>query len=150
MSFSLVASACFASHDAAAAARVLEAARASGLRSGGPHTSSNVRRARPGRGVGLALAVLHEDDALLAVEKPAGVLVHPTGGGGGGGSDRRTLCDAALLRCGREGLSRLNGAEARGVVHRLDRGTSGCMVLAKTDAAHAVRSCAGALRLQLR
>jgi len=77
----------------------------------------------------LALTVLHDDPALAVVDKPAGMVVHPAAGHATG-----TLVNALLHHL--SGLSGIGGAERPGIVHRLDRGTSGLMVVAKNDAAH--------------
>lgn len=75
------------------------------------------------------LRILHEDDSLLVVAKPAGVVVHP-----GAGEARGTLAAFLLEHCGR--LSEIGGVMRPGIVHRLDKGTSGLMVVAKNDQAH--------------
>ena len=75
------------------------------------------------------LKVLHEDSWLLVVEKPAGMVVHPAPGHSVG-----TLVNALLSRAGT--LSGIGGVSRPGIVHRLDRDTSGILVVAKTDAAH--------------
>jgi 23S rRNA pseudouridine1911/1915/1917 synthase len=75
------------------------------------------------------LAILHEDAHLLVVEKPAGMVVHPAPGHAGG-----TLVNALLSRA--DTLSGIGGVSRPGIVHRLDRDTSGILVVAKTDAAH--------------
>jgi 23S rRNA pseudouridine1911/1915/1917 synthase len=77
----------------------------------------------------LPLTVLYEDADLIVVDKPAGMVVHPAAGHTGG-----TLVNALLHHA--TGLSRAAGADRPGVVHRLDRGTSGVMVVAKNDRAH--------------
>jgi len=77
----------------------------------------------------IPLSVLHEDEDLLVLDKPAGLVVHP-----GAGWERGTLVHALLAREG--GLSGLGGARRPGIVHRLDRGTSGLMVVARNDGAH--------------
>lgn len=77
----------------------------------------------------IALEILHEDESLLVINKPAGMVVHP-----GAGHARGTLVSALLHHCG--SLSRIGGVERPGIVHRLDKETSGCLVVAKTDAAH--------------
>jgi 23S rRNA pseudouridine1911/1915/1917 synthase len=77
-----------------------------------------------------AIAVLFEDDHLMVVEKPAGMVVHPAPGHSVG-----TLVHALLFRAGR--LSGIGGVERPGIVHRLDRDTSGIIVVAKDDASHA-------------
>jgi 23S rRNA pseudouridine1911/1915/1917 synthase len=76
-----------------------------------------------------ALDILYEDDDLLVLNKPMGLTVHPGAGRAGG-----TLVNA-LLHHGR-GLSHIGGTERPGIVHRLDRDTSGVMVVAKHDQAH--------------
>ena len=77
----------------------------------------------------IPLRVLHEDPWLLVVEKPAGMVVHPAPGHSVG-----TLVNALLSRAGT--LSGIGGVARPGIVHRLDRDTSGILVVAKTDAAH--------------
>ncbi len=77
----------------------------------------------------LPLAVLHDDADVVVVDKPAGMVVHPAAG-----HDRGTLVNALLHHVA--GLSGIGGEERPGIVHRLDRGTSGVMVVAKHDAAH--------------
>ncbi|GAB4228097.1 MAG: RluA family pseudouridine synthase [Deltaproteobacteria bacterium] len=77
----------------------------------------------------LPVRVLHEDAHLLVVEKPAGMVVHPAPGHPGG-----TLVNALLARA--DTLSGVGGVSRPGIVHRLDRDTSGILVVAKTDAAH--------------
>jgi len=76
----------------------------------------------------IPLAVLHEDDAVCVINKPAGLVVHP-----GAGHRAHTLVHALLHHT--SSLSR-QSAERPGIVHRLDKETSGVMVVAKTDAAH--------------
>jgi 23S rRNA pseudouridine1911/1915/1917 synthase len=75
------------------------------------------------------LDILYEDASLLVVNKPAGVVVHP-----GAGVARGTLAAALLEHCGT--LSQVGGVTRPGIVHRLDRGTSGLLVVAKNDQAH--------------
>ena len=77
----------------------------------------------------LPLAILHDDPDLVVVDKPAGMVVHPAAG-----HDRGTLVNALLHHV--TGLSGIGGEQRPGIVHRLDRGTSGVMVVAKHDAAH--------------
>ena len=86
----------------------------------------------------IEVAVVHEDGHLLVVNKPAGLVVHP-----GAGTPRGTLVNA-LLRHVRD-LSGVGGVLRPGIVHRLDRGTSGLLVVAKDDEAHRalVRQFAG-------
>lgn len=77
----------------------------------------------------IPLAVVHEDRHLLVVDKPAGLAVHPGAGRGSG-----TLVNALLHRV--RDLSGIGGVIRPGIVHRLDRGTSGLLVVAKDDATH--------------
>lgn len=77
----------------------------------------------------IALSVLFEDDDLIVVDKPAGMVVHPAPG-----HRRGTLVGALLHHC--ETLSGVGGELRPGIVHRLDKLTSGVMVASKTDAAH--------------
>lgn len=77
----------------------------------------------------IPLEILYEDDDLVVLNKPAGLVVHP-----GAGRSTGTLVHALLAHCGR--LPGIGGAERPGIVHRLDRDTSGVMVVAKTEAAH--------------
>lgn len=74
--------------------------------------------------------VVYEDEFLLILNKPAGVVVHPAPG-----NYETSLVHGLLYHC-REGLSGIGGVERPGIVHRLDKGTSGLMVVAKTDVAH--------------
>ena len=78
----------------------------------------------------IPLDVLYEDDALIVLIKPAGLTVHP-----GAGAWTGTLVHALLHHC-RGSLSGIGGVERPGIVHRLDKDTSGVMVAAKTDQAH--------------
>jgi 23S rRNA pseudouridine1911/1915/1917 synthase len=77
----------------------------------------------------IPIAVLHEDRHLLVVDKPAGLVVHP-----GAGRVTGTLVNALLHRV--RDLSGIGGVRRPGIVHRLDRGTSGLLVVAKDDASH--------------
>ncbi|MCW5773176.1 MAG: RluA family pseudouridine synthase [Rhodospirillaceae bacterium] len=79
----------------------------------------------------IPLAILYEDDDLVVVVKPPGLTVHPAPG-----NPDRTLVNALLAHCGRS-LSGIGGVARPGIVHRLDKDTSGVMVVAKTDLAHA-------------
>jgi 23S rRNA pseudouridine1911/1915/1917 synthase len=79
----------------------------------------------------IALVVLYEDKDLIVLDKPAGMAVHPAPG-----SERGTLVNALLHHCAGS-LSGIGGVARPGIVHRLDKDTSGVMVAAKTDAAHA-------------
>jgi len=78
----------------------------------------------------IPLSVLHEDEHLLAVDKPPGMVVHPSPGHGSG-----TLVNALLHHV--RDLSGIGGDLRPGIVHRLDRDTSGVLLIAKTDLAHA-------------
>ncbi|HEX2101815.1 MAG TPA: RluA family pseudouridine synthase [Candidatus Synoicihabitans sp.] len=82
------------------------------------------------RAVDIPLDVLFEDKHLLVVNKAAGMVVHP-----GAGTGEDTLVHALLAHCAGE-LSGVGGVERPGIVHRLDRETTGLIVVAKTDAAH--------------
>jgi 23S rRNA pseudouridine1911/1915/1917 synthase len=77
----------------------------------------------------IALSVLFEDDDLIVINKPAGISVHP-----GAGRKRGTLVNALLSQC--KNLSGIGGKERPGIVHRLDKETSGCLAVAKNDFAH--------------
>ena len=79
----------------------------------------------------LPLDILYEDDELLVVNKPKGMVVHPAPGHEDG-----TLVNALLHHCG-DSLSGIGGVRRPGIVHRLDKDTSGLMLAAKTDRAHA-------------
>ena len=81
------------------------------------------------RAEALPLTILYEDDDLVVVDKPAGMVVHPAAGHAAG-----TLVNALLHHV--NGLSGIGGEARPGIVHRLDRGTSGAMVVAKHDRAH--------------
>lgn len=78
----------------------------------------------------IPLAVLYEDAHLIVVDKPAGMAIHPAPGSSSG-----TLVNALLHHCG-ETLSGVGGVARPGIVHRLDKDTSGVLVAAKSDAAH--------------
>ena len=77
----------------------------------------------------ISLDILHEDSHLIVLNKPAGMLVHPANGVNVG-----TLVNALLAHC--TDLSGIGGVERPGIVHRLDKGTSGVVVVAKTDVVH--------------
>ncbi len=81
-------------------------------------------------GEDIPLAIVHEDDDLIVIDKPAGLVVHPAAGHHGG-----TLVNALIAHCGTS-LSGIGGVARPGIVHRLDKDTSGLMVVAKTDRAH--------------
>ena len=78
----------------------------------------------------IPLAIVFEDEHLVVVDKPAGMVVHPAAGNPDG-----TLVNALLHHCAGR-LSSINGVERPGIVHRIDKDTSGLLVVAKTDAAH--------------
>jgi 23S rRNA pseudouridine1911/1915/1917 synthase len=78
----------------------------------------------------IPLDVLFEDDSLLVINKPPGMVVHPSAGHGD-----HTLVNALLHHCAGK-LSGIGGVARPGIVHRLDRDTSGCLVVAKHDATH--------------
>ena len=82
------------------------------------------------QGEEIELAVLFEDDHLIVIDKPPGLVVHP-----GAGNWTGTLVNALIHHCGAS-LSGIGGVRRPGIVHRLDKDTSGVMVVAKTDAAH--------------
>jgi 23S rRNA pseudouridine1911/1915/1917 synthase len=77
----------------------------------------------------IPLEILFEDDDLIVISKPAGLTVHP-----GAGQREHTLVNALLSHCAT--LSGIGGKERPGIVHRLDKETSGCLVVAKNDIAH--------------
>ncbi len=78
----------------------------------------------------IPLSILFEDDDLLVINKPPGLVVHP-----GAGHDEHTLVNALLHHCAGK-LSGIGGVARPGIVHRLDKDTSGCLVAAKNDATH--------------
>lgn len=78
----------------------------------------------------IPLSVIYEDAELIVVDKPAGMVVHPAPG-----TPRGTLVNALLHHCG-DTLSGIGGAKRPGIVHRIDKETSGLLVVAKTDRAH--------------
>lgn len=82
------------------------------------------------RAQAIPLTVVYEDAALIVVDKPAGLVVHPAPG-----NPDRTLVNALLAHC-RGSLSGIGGVERPGIVHRIDKDTSGLLVAAKTEAAH--------------
>ncbi len=77
----------------------------------------------------IPLDILYEDDCLIIINKPAGLVVHPAPG-----HSDDTLVNALLAHC--ENLSGIGGVQRPGIVHRLDKDTSGAIVVAKTDRAH--------------
>jgi 23S rRNA pseudouridine1911/1915/1917 synthase len=78
----------------------------------------------------IPLSILFEDKHLLVLDKPAGIVVHP-----GAGHADHTLVQALLHHCKNQ-LSGIGGVERPGIVHRLDKDTSGCLVVAKSDIVH--------------
>ncbi len=78
----------------------------------------------------MPLDILFEDEDLLVLNKPPGLVVHPAAG-----HEEHTLVNALLHHCAGE-LSGIGGVARPGIVHRLDKETSGCLVVAKNDAAH--------------
>ena len=78
----------------------------------------------------IPLSVLYEDGDVIVIDKPAGLVVHP-----GAGNPSGTLVNALLAHCGNS-LSGIGGVRRPGIVHRLDKETSGVMVVAKNDRAH--------------
>lgn len=89
-------------------------------------------RAEPGnlKPQEIPLEILHEDEDLLVINKPAELVVHPSAGHEDG-----TIANAVMHHCQGE-LSGIGGVERPGIVHRLDLGTSGCLIIAKHDRAH--------------
>ncbi len=79
----------------------------------------------------IPLDIRYEDDHLLVLDKPAGLVVHPAPGNPDG-----TLVNALLAHCG-DSLSGIGGVRRPGIVHRIDKDTSGLLAVAKTDQAHA-------------
>jgi 23S rRNA pseudouridine1911/1915/1917 synthase len=88
----------------------------------------------------IPLDILHEDEVLLVLNKPPGLVVHPASG-----HEANTLVNALLHHCQGE-LSGIGGVARPGIVHRLDKDTSGCMVIAKNDNAHLALSAQFASR----
>ena len=78
----------------------------------------------------IPLDIVYEDDSLLVVNKPKGMVVHPAAGNYEG-----TLVNALLYHC-KDSLSGINGVLRPGIVHRIDKNTSGLLIVAKTDFAH--------------
>jgi len=88
----------------------------------------------------LALVIPYEDEHLVIVDKPAGLVVHPAPG-----NQDHTLVNALIAHCG-DRLAGIGGVRRPGIVHRLDKDTSGLMVVAKTDLAHRALSADFAAR----
>ena len=81
-------------------------------------------------GESIPLTIVYEDDALVVIDKPKGLVVHPAAGHASG-----TLVNALIAHCG-DSLSGIGGVKRPGIVHRLDKNTTGLMVVAKNDRAH--------------
>ncbi len=90
-----------------------------------PETEEAAPAAQP-----LGLDILYEDSHIIVIDKPAGLVVHPAPGNPDG-----TLVNALIAHCGAS-LGGISGVRRPGIVHRLDKDTSGIMVVAKTEAAH--------------
>ena len=90
-----------------------------------PSPAEAVPEAQP-----IPLDIVYEDAHLIVIDKPAGLVVHPAAG-----HPDRTLVNALLAHCG-DSLSGIGGVRRPGIVHRLDKDTSGLLVAAKSDAAH--------------
>jgi 23S rRNA pseudouridine1911/1915/1917 synthase len=99
---------------------------------GGEEVTLQVPPAEPAepKGEDIALNIVFEDAHLLVIDKPAGLVVHPASG-----HETGTLVNALIAHCG-DTLSGIGGVKKPGIVHRLDKDTTGLMVVAKTDAAH--------------
>ncbi len=82
------------------------------------------------KGEDIPLVVVHEDGDLIVIDKPAGLVVHPAGG-----HETGTLVNALIAHCG-DSLSGIGGVRRPGIVHRLDKDTSGLLVVAKNDRTH--------------
>ena len=81
-------------------------------------------------GEDIPLTIVHEDDDLIIIDKPKGLVVHPAAGNHTG-----TLVNALIAHCG-DSLSGIGGVKRPGIVHRLDKDTTGLLVVAKNDRAH--------------
>ena len=82
------------------------------------------------QGEDIPLNIVYEDDAVIVIDKPKDLVVHPAAGHASG-----TLVNALIAHCG-DSLSGIGGVKRPGIVHRLDKDTTGLMVVAKTDKAH--------------
>ena len=100
-----------------------------GRRAASPSPCPSRRNPQP-KGEAIPLDILYEDADIIVINKPAGLVVHP-----GAGNWTGTLVNALIHHCG-DSLSGIGGVKRPGIVHRLDKDTSGVMVVAKTDAAH--------------
>jgi 23S rRNA pseudouridine1911/1915/1917 synthase len=98
----------------------------------GQTVSLGVPEAVPAEPLGedIPLTIVYEDDDLLVIDKPVGLVVHPAAGHESG-----TLVNALIAHCG-DSLSGVGGVKRPGIVHRLDKDTSGLLVVAKNDRAH--------------
>ena len=101
------------------------------VRAGGG-MGSRVPAPEPGepRAEPIPLSIVYEDDAIIVIDKPKGLVVHPAAGNWTG-----TLVNALIAHCG-DSLSGIGGVRRPGIVHRLDKDTTGLLVVAKTDRAH--------------
>src|SRR5580692_7606467 len=81
-------------------------------------------------GEGIALDIVYEDEDIIVIDKPSGLVVHPAAG-----HETGTLVNALIAHCG-SSLSGIGGVRRPGIVHRLDKDTTGLMVAAKNDRAH--------------
>src|SRR5215210_461895 len=81
-------------------------------------------------GENIALDIVYEDEDIIVIDKPSGLVVHPAAG-----HETGTLVNALIAHCG-ESLSGIGGVRRPGIVHRLDKDTSGLLVVTKTDRAH--------------
>src|ERR1035441_1342688 len=91
----------------------------------------------------MPLDILFEDQSLLVLNKPAGLVVHPAAG-----HEEHTLVNALLHHC-QGSLSGIGGVARPGIVHRLDKDTSGCLVVAKNDETHLALSIQFATRKEI-
>ena len=82
------------------------------------------------KGEAIPLTIVYEDDSLIVIDKPKGLVVHPSAGHATG-----TLVNALIAHCG-DSLSGIGGVKRPGIVHRLDKDTTGLLVVAKNDRAH--------------
>jgi 23S rRNA pseudouridine1911/1915/1917 synthase len=98
-------------------------------------TVPDARPAKP-QGQVIALDIVHEDADLIVINKPAGMVIHPAPG-----NPDKTLVNALIAHCGAS-LSGIGGEVRPGIVHRLDKDTSGLIVAAKNDLAHRALSAA--------
>jgi len=99
----------------------------------GQHVRVTIPEAAPAepQGEKIDLDIIFEDKHLIVINKPAGLVVHP-----GAGNETGTLVNALIAHCG-DSLSGIGGVKRPGIVHRLDKDTSGLLVVAKNDKAHA-------------